>query len=235
SATELRLRLPFEGFAMSSVYGVPYGATSRVPYDPRSVVQDGKSLVEGGEWPACRWVEIGDGDYGVTVAHGGTPGVRCEDGVMEFSILRSPIDDPEYSHNFYLRAERGARDNGRHHYRFSFLPGPGDWRSNSSYSLGYEHQNPLFAYAGPAREGRSASERSFLDFGPGNLICTAWTADRRGRQLVRIIEAGGRKTVLKWNRRPRRAIYHATPFGETVAPAESIVFEPFEIKHILLG
>ena len=235
SATELRLRLPFASYAMSTVYGIPFGAIARMPYKADSVMQDGRSLVEGEDWPTSRWVEMGDGDYGITVAHNGIPGVACDGGAMEFALLRSPIDDPDYSHNFYLQAERGARENGRHQYRFSFLPGPGDWRVNSSYRLGYEFQNPLFAYAGPGREGRSAPERSFLDFGPGNLICTAWTADRRGRQLIRIIEAAGRKTALKWNREPRRSIYHASPFGERLDPAEHIIFEPFQIRHIILG
>jgi len=233
SATELRLRLPFESFAKRSVYGIPYGALARAPYDADSVTRDGKSLAQGEEWPACRWVEFGDGDYGVTVAHSGTPGIKCEDGVMEVSLLRSPIDDPQYSHNFYFTAERGAHDNGSHHYRFAFLPAAGDWRSNYSYLYGYEHQNPLFAYAGPAREGRSAARRSFLDFGPGNLICAAWTADRRGRQLLRIIEAQGKATELQWGRKPRRSIYHASPYGERLGPADRIVFKPFEIKHIM--
>jgi alpha-mannosidase len=235
SATELRLRLPFGRFAMSSVYGIPYGAAARVPYRDDSLMQAGKSLVQGGEWPACRWVEFGDGDYGITLAHSGTPGIRCEDGAIEISLLRSPIDDPEYSHNFYLAAERGARENGHHHYRFSFLPALGDWRTNGSFNFGYEHQNPLFAYAGPARKGRSASRRSFLDFGPRNLICTAWTVNREGHQLVRIVEAAGSPTELRWGRKPRRAIYHASPFGERLEPADRVMFKPFEIRHIVLA
>jgi len=235
SATELRLRLPFESFAAGAVYGIPYGALPRESYEADSVMQDGKPLVQGEEWPACRWVDYGDGDYGITLAHSGTPGIKCDGGVMEVSLLRSPIDDPAYSHNFYLTAERGARDEGAHHYRFGFLPGSGDWRSRASYMFGYEHQNPLFAYAGPARDGRSALERSFLDFGPHNLICTAWTSGRRGRQLLRIIEAEGKHTELQWGRKPQRAIYHASPYGERLEPADRISFKPFEIRHILLA
>ena len=234
SATELRLCLPFHSFAISSVYGVPFGSVARLPYDADSCVQDGKSLVQGEEWPACAWVELGNGDYGVSVAHSGTPGIKCEDCVMEISLLRSPVDDPAYSHNFYQQAELGAHDNGAHHYRFSFMPGAGDWHSNGSYRFGYEHQNPLFAYSGPAREGRSTPRRSFLDFGPSNLVCTAWTANRRGHQFRRIVEHEGKHTELRWNRKPQRSIYHASPFGERLEPADRIIFKPFEIKNITL-
>jgi len=234
SATELRLLLPFGAFAMSSVYGIPFGATARLPYAPDAVLKDGRSRVQGEEWPACRWVELGDGDYGVTVAHSGTPGIKCDDAVMEVSLLRSPVDDPEYSHNFYLKAERGAHENGTHHYRFSFLPAAGDWRTNGSVNFGYEHQNPLFAYAGPAREGRSALANSFLDFGPKNLVCSAWTVVERNRQLLRIVESAGVRTELQWGRKPQRSIYLASPFGERGEPVDSVVFEPFEIKHLLL-
>ena len=235
SATELRLRLPLGEFAQSCVHGIPYGAAARFPYAADSAVQDGKSLIAGGDWPACAWVEFGDGVYGITMAHTGTPGVQCEDGVMQVSLLRSPIDDPEFSHNFHLAAERGAHENGNHHYRFSFMPGEGDWRSNGSYRFGFETQNPLFPYIGPARTGRSPITRSFLDFGPPNLICTAWLANRQGQRLVRIYEAEGTETELAWGQMPERRIYHATPSGERLEPADKLVFKPFEIKNILLA
>ena len=235
NATELRLMLPFGAFALSSVYGIPFGAAARMPYSADAVTKDGLSTVQGEEWPACRWVEFGDGDYGVTVAHSGTPGIKCDEGVMEVSLLRSPVDDPQYSHNFYLKAERGAHENGTRHYRFSFLPGAGDWRSNGSANFGYEHQNPLFAYVGPAREGRSELSNSFLDFGPRNLICTAWTVVERNRQLLRIVESVGKPTELVWGRKPQRGIYAATPFGERREPVDRITFKPFEIKHIMLS
>ena len=235
SGTELRLRMPLDEFAQSSVHGIPYGAVARFPYAADYAVQDGKSLVAGGDWPACAWVEFGDGEYGITIAHTGTPGIQCEDGVMQVSLLRSPIDDPEYSHNFYLAADRGAHDNGNHHYRFSFMPAAGDWRSNGSYRFGFETQNPLLPYIGPARTGRSPLVRSFLDFGPANLICTAWLANRQGRKLIRIYEAEGRETELVWGRVPERRIYHATPSGERLDLVEKIVFKPFEIKNIMLA
>ena len=234
SATELRLRLPCGPFAQSSVYGVPFGAVARFPYRADSMVRDGKSMVEGGEWPACGWVEYGDGEYGLTLAHAGTPGIRCEDGVLEVSLLRSPIDDPAFSHNFYLPAERGAYENGDHHYRFSFMPAAGDWRSNGSYRLGCELQNPLFAYSGPARTGRSPSTRSFLDFGPPNLICTAWLSNRQGHKFIRIVEAEGTPTTLVWGRKPDRKAYFASPFGDRLGPADNIELKPFEIKNIML-
>ena len=234
SATELRLRLPFGQFAMSSVYGVPFGASARFPYQPDIAMQDGKSLVQGGEWPACGWVEYGDGEYGMTIAHGGTPGIKCEDGVVEISLLRSPIDDPKYSHDFYVPAERGAHENGTHHYRFSFMPAAGDWRTNRSYGFGREFQNPLFGYIGPAHQGRSPAKRSFLEFGPANLICTAWTANRQGHQFLRIVEAEGSPTELVWGRKPQRRIFFASPFQDRLDPAEVISFQPFEIKNIML-
>ena len=234
SATELRLRLPFGPFAHSSVYGIPFGSLARFPYKSDAVLKDGRSVVEGQEWPACAWAEIGDGEYGVTVAHTGTPGFRCEGGAIEVSLLRSPIDDPAWSHNFYLKAERGAHEHGKHHYRFSFSPGAGDWRANRSYRFGCETHNPLFAYVGPAREGRSPAERSFLDFGPDNLICSAWTANHQGHQFARIYEAEGTPTELVWGRKPERRVYFASPFQERLEPAERIIFRPFEIRNIML-
>ena len=234
SATEVRLRLPCGAFAQSSVYGVPFGAVARSPYEPNAVVMDGKSMVEGGEWPACGWVEYGDGDYGISLAHAGTPGIRCAGGVIEISLLRSPIDDPKFSHNFYLPAERGALEHGTHRYRFRFMPAAGDWRSNGSYRMGYEFQNILHPYAGPARTGRSPSSRSFLDFGPSNLICSAWTPNHQGHKLIRIVEAEGIPTTLVWGRKPDRKVYFATPFGERLEPADKIEFKPFEIKNIML-
>ena len=234
SATELRLRLPCGSFAQSSVHGVPMGAVARFPYEAGSVVQDGKSMVQGGEWPVCGWVEVGDGEYGITLAHTGTPGIKCEDATIEVSLLRSPIDDPKFAHNFYLPADRGAHDNGSHHYRFSFMPATGDWRTNGSYRLGFELQNPLFAYAGPARKGRSPSTRSFLDFGPENLVCTAWTANRQGHQFIRVVEAEGRPTELVWGRKPQRRIYFASPFQDRLAPADRITFKPFQVVNIML-
>ena len=122
----IRIGFPSRATVDDGYYHVPLGIIKR----PRYEMQETPLWAATGEWPAVRFAATeGSCDTpGLAVVNTGTPSVRIEDGVLYYSVLRSPafghcLTRPDQDYPMPLSE---MRDGGHHRFRFALLPHTGD-------------------------------------------------------------------------------------------------------------
>ena len=101
----------------------------------------------GFETCAQKWVDLSEGDYGVSVLNDCKYGHDIRDNVMRISLLRSPtMPDPE-------------ADQGEHHFVYSLFPHTGNW-NETTIAAAYALNDPLIVYAAEDSGQRSADGSS---------------------------------------------------------------------------
>jgi alpha-mannosidase len=88
------------------------------------------------EVPAQKWVDLSEGDYGVSLLNDCKYGHDIRDNVMRISLLRSPTEpDPE-------------ADQGLQQFTYSLLPHAGRW-GQATLAAAYQLNDPLLVSARP--------------------------------------------------------------------------------------
>ena len=83
------------------------------------------------EIPAHRWIDMSEGDYGVSLLNDGRYGHDVRVGHLGLTLLRSPtFPDPQ-------------ADQGAHDVTYSLYPHLGDWRSGGTVAAAYALNRPL--------------------------------------------------------------------------------------------
>ena len=82
---------------------------------------------------AHRWVDLGEGGYGVSLLNDSKYGHDIHDNVMRLTLLKSGI------------VPDANADLGIHHFTYSLLPHQGDWREAQVVRRAYELNVPLLA------------------------------------------------------------------------------------------
>ncbi|HEU4783471.1 MAG TPA: alpha-mannosidase [Ktedonobacterales bacterium] len=83
------------------------------------------------EMPAHRWIDISEGDYGVSLLNDGLYGHDVGSGHLGLTLLRSPtFPDPQ-------------ADQGAHDVTYSLYPHLGDWRTGGTVAAAYALNRPL--------------------------------------------------------------------------------------------
>jgi alpha-mannosidase len=82
---------------------------------------------------AHRWVDLGEGGYGVSLLNDSKYGHDIHDNVMRLTLLKSGIFPDANA------------DQGLHHFTYSLLPHQGDWREAQAVRRAYELNVPLLA------------------------------------------------------------------------------------------
>jgi alpha-mannosidase len=101
------------------------------------------------ELPAHRWIDLSEGDYGVSLLNDGRYGHDIHEGHLGLTLLRSPtFPDPQ-------------ADQGTHDVTYSLYPHLGDWRAGGTVAAAYALNRPLVtlsaAEAGPRGNARSTA------------------------------------------------------------------------------
>ncbi|HEX6542739.1 MAG TPA: alpha-mannosidase [Ktedonobacterales bacterium] len=143
------------------------------------------------EVPAHRWVDLSEGDYGVSLLNDGRYGHDVADGRIGLTLLRSPTwPDPQ-------------ADQGEHTLIYSLYPHLGDWRSGGTIAAGCALNRPLLTHARDtgdtadlehAEDGESTRMPSAIMFtsGTGNVVIEAIKRSQDGKLVVvRLYEATG--------------------------------------------
>jgi alpha-mannosidase len=130
---------------------------------------------------AHRWVDLSEGDYGVSLLNDSKYGHDIHDNTMRLTLLKSGIvPDPE-------------ADQGLHRFTYSLLPHQGGWREAETVRRAYELNVPVLAIR--SKTGANASERphgtehSFLRSDcPNVVIETVKPAEDGDGLIVRLYE-----------------------------------------------
>jgi alpha-mannosidase len=87
------------------------------------------------EISAHRWIDMSEGDYGVSLLNDGRYGHDVGNGHLGLTLLRSPtFPDPQ-------------ADQGAHDVTYSLYPHLGDWRSGGTVAAAYALNRPLVTAA----------------------------------------------------------------------------------------
>jgi alpha-mannosidase len=120
----LKVAFPVDIFSPVATYEIQWGNVQRPTH--RNTSWDWARF----ETCAQKWVDLSEGDYGVSLLNDCKYGHDIRDNIMRISLLRSPtMPDPE-------------ADQGEHHFAYSLLPHAGTWRE-TTISAAYALNDPL--------------------------------------------------------------------------------------------
>jgi len=108
---------------------------------------------------AQKWVDLGEGDYGVALLNDCKYGYDVRDNLLRLTLIKSPVrPDPQ-------------ADQGRHVFTYSLLPHAGTWRDGNVVREAYELNYPLHAVlAAPQPGGRLERAWSFAALDAEHVI-----------------------------------------------------------------
>lgn len=121
----LKAAFPLDLRSRFATSNVQYGAVERPTHRNTSWDQARFETV------AHQWIDLSEGDYGVSVLNDGRYGHDVRDNVLRITLLRSPTwPDPE-------------ADQGEHEITYSLYPHMHDWREGGAVEAAYAINRPL--------------------------------------------------------------------------------------------
>ncbi|BCL78277.1 alpha-mannosidase [Ktedonobacteria bacterium brp13] len=131
---------------------------------------------------AQKWIDLSEGDYGVSLLNDCKYGHDVLENVMRISLLRSPkIPDPE-------------ADQGEHHFTYSLFPHAGSW-NEETIRASYLLNDPLLVYTVPSELTKDAARQEqqlptlFSVDKPNIVIETVKVAEDGNGIIVRLYES----------------------------------------------
>jgi alpha-mannosidase len=179
--TLLKVAFPVDILSPVATYEVQWGNVQRPTH--RNTSWDWARF----ETCAQKWVDLSEGDYGVSLLNDCKYGHDVRDGVLRLSLLRSPtIPDPE-------------ADRGEHRFVYSLLPHSGAW-GETTIAEAYGLNDPIVVAAarrgGPIREKFPQGE-SLVSVDHANVVIETVKGAEDGRGfIVRLYESQRRRGVV---------------------------------------
>ncbi|MBA3874028.1 MAG: alpha-mannosidase, partial [Anaerolineae bacterium] len=149
----LKAAFPVDVFSPVATYEIQWGNVERTTH--RNSSWDWARF----ETCAQKWVDLSEGDYGVSLLNDCKYGHDIRDNIVRLTLLRSPtMPDPN-------------ADQGEHRFAYSLLPHAGRWDEQTAQQA-YALNDPLIAYV-PEQANASSSEvalGSLFAFAAGNIM-----------------------------------------------------------------
>jgi alpha-mannosidase len=175
----LKVAFPVDVLANLATYEIQWGNVQRATH--RNTSWDWARF----ETCAQKWVDLSEGDYGVSLLNDCKYGHDIRDnspkgGVMRISLLRSPtMPDPE-------------ADQGEHHFAYSLLPHAGSW-GETTIAQAYALNDPLIV-ARLESQASTLQSVSLLSAEPANVVVeTIKRAEDANGLIVRLYESQRRR------------------------------------------
>ena len=172
----LKVAFPVNVLAPTATYEIQWGNTERPTH--RNTSWDWARF----ETCAQKWVDLSEGDYGVSLLNDCKYGHDIRDNVMRISLLRAATyPDPE-------------ADQGEQRFAYSLLPHAGGW-NEETIRAAYALNDPLLVYAGDGAGGESGSTPDLLSAPlirvdqPNVVIETVKMAEDGDGVIVRLYES----------------------------------------------
>ena len=176
----LKVAFPVDVLTPTATYEIQWGNTERPTH--RNTSWDWARF----ETAAQKWVDLSEGDYGVSLLNDCKYGHDVKDNVMRISLLRAPTSpDPE-------------ADQGEHRFAYSLLPHRGRWDAGTIREA-YALNDPLLAYSvanpasAPSSQHRLTASSLFSVDAPNVVIETVKRADDGDGVIVRLYETQRRR------------------------------------------
>lgn len=175
----LKAAFPVNVLASAATYEIQWGNVERPTH--RNTSWDWARF----ETCAQKWVDLSEGDYGVSLLNDCKYGHDIKDNVLRISLLRSPtMPDPE-------------ADQGEHHFSYSLLPHKGRW-SEETIAAAYALNDPILVYSGTSdvvsNRQVAPTVYSLLSVDQPNMVIETVKVAEDGRDLiVRLYECQRRR------------------------------------------
>jgi len=136
---------------------------------------------DGREVPALRWVDLSDGEYGVSLLNDSKYGFDVKGNTIRMTLVRtsySPDTRPDY---------------GEHEILYSIYPHKGDWKEAQTFRRGYEVNHPLecITVTDPS-SGSLPETKSFIQVKPENVVVSCIKkAEDSDDTIIRMYDATG--------------------------------------------
>ncbi|MEM1581792.1 MAG: glycoside hydrolase family 38 C-terminal domain-containing protein [Candidatus Bathyarchaeia archaeon] len=201
-----------------ATFEIPFGYIERIP--------------DGTEYPALRWVDLSDNEYGLGLINNCKYGFDVNGNTVRMTLIRTSYSpDPR-------------PDQGEHEILYALYPHKGDWKSSLTFRVGCELNHPLIAHAVLNSKGTDGylleEEKSLLKVKPDNIVVSCCKKSEDSDDLIiRIYDATGEgaNAELYFNFIVKEA--YETDLMETpIKPLKSqgkiiqIRVNPFEIKTL---
>jgi alpha-mannosidase len=165
----LKVAFPVEILAPTATFEVQWGNVERPTH--RNTSWDWARF----ESCAQKWVDLSEGDYGVSLLNDGKYGHDVRDNVLRLSLLRSPTQpDPE-------------ADQGRHEFTYSLLPHERGW-GLETVAAAYALNDPLLVWEDGMRGepgiGSEGVARSLVRVNRANVVIETVKQAEDGRGLI---------------------------------------------------
>lgn len=168
--TLLKVAFPVEVFSPVATYEIQWGNTERPTHHNTSW--------DWARFESCaqKWVDLSEGDYGVSLLNDCKHGHDIRDNVMRISLLRAPTNpDPE-------------ADQGHHRFAYSLLPHAGRW-DERTVAAAYTLNDPLLVLnAGGGTPAALTGKSLFQIDSPHVAIETIKQAEDGNGFIVRLFE-----------------------------------------------
>jgi alpha-mannosidase len=165
----LKVAFPVDILSPTATYEIQWGNVERPTHQNTSW--------DWARFETCaqKWVDLSEGDYGVSLLNDCKYGHDIKDNVIRLSLLRGPIiPDPE-------------ADQGEHHFVYSLLPHAGHW-NETTIAAAYALNNPLLVVEGNGQKGQSTGSFIAVDQ-PNVVIETVKQAEDGNGVIVRLYES----------------------------------------------
>jgi len=191
-------------------------------------------IADGKEVPALRWVDLSDGEYGLSLLNDSKHGFDIKDNTVRMTLLRTSYSpDPR-------------PDQGVHEVKHSVYPHRGGWKEALTFRRGYEVNHPLEAIVVTERPHSGSSkpeEASFLQVKPDNIVATCVKlAEDSDDCIVRFYDATGAgaeaEIATDYDIKESSEVDMLEREVETLKPEGNrvkLLIRPFEIKTVRLG
>ena len=173
----LKVAFPVDILSPVATYEIQWGNVQRPTH--RNTSWDWARF----ETCSMKWVDLSEGDYGVSVLNDCKHGHDIKDNVIRISLLRSPtMPDPE-------------ADQGEHRFTYSLLPHAGNW-DEKTIGAAYALNDPLVVYT-PERTGSTSATQpvpALLAVDKPNIVIeTVKRAEDGNGLIVRLFESQRRR------------------------------------------
>jgi alpha-mannosidase len=179
----LKVAFPVDVLSLQATYEIQWGNVQRPTH--RNTSWDWARF----ETCAHKWVDLSEGDYGVSLLNDCKYGHDILDNVMRITLLRSPtMPDP-------------MADFGEHRFVYSLYPHAGSWDEETQREA-YLLNDPILVYRSKADRQKSSATVSILSSlittsSPNVIIETVKRAEDGNGIIVRLYESQRRRGPIK--------------------------------------
>lgn len=218
----LKALIPVDIHADEATFEIQYGNLTRKTHKNTSW--------DFARFEVCmhKWLDISEGDYGVSILNDCKYGVSVNDGVIGISLLKSAVyPNPD-------------ADKEHHSFVFSIYPHKGSFKEAGTIGRAYALNNPMVGLLKENESGCLPGKYSIVQADAPNVVIEAVKkAEKEQATIIRLYETFNKRTRTTIHfGYPAKAVYECNMLEdvqqevESVGTEAAITVKPYEIKTL---